>query len=268
LFGDRDTGPVASIAGLTGHDRNPDRLSSVRAPQSDSPRHLPPPRLRRQPGGLRRSLTRPGEDPAPSADTSCTLVSATLRMSKLLASLMMRGSRASSTSAPEHQLTVINGPMLAADYEEKPVTRNPFSGSGKSSWPIRNLAAHRPARYQPRRSVGKASIRPPRRRSTGRAVRDRPSSGRRAPGPGRPGRRRSWAVRTSCAHRSTTRPASLQVPGCRDPFRMPSARPTMSQDGIVLLTQLPDHPRKLGVLRLQLRDRRIPAGQQGQQIFA
>jgi hypothetical protein len=44
--------------------------------------------------------------------------------------------------------------------------------------------------------------------------------------------------------------------------------PTMSQDGIVLLTQLPDHPRKLGVLRLQLRDRRIPAGQQGQQIFA
>lgn len=44
--------------------------------------------------------------------------------------------------------------------------------------------------------------------------------------------------------------------------------PTMSQDGIVLLTQLPDHPRKLGVLRLQLRDRRIPAGLQGQQIFA
>jgi hypothetical protein len=114
-----------------------------------------------------RCLTRPGEDPAPSADTSCTPVSATLRMSKLLASLMMTWSRASSTSAPEHQLTVINGTMLTADYEEKPVTRNLFPGSGKSSWLIRNLAAHRPARYQPRRSIGKASIRPPRRRSTG-----------------------------------------------------------------------------------------------------
>ena len=76
-----------------------------------------------------------------------------------------------------------------------------------------------------------------------------PAAGR--PSPRRPARQGRRAMNSSSAE-----------------AMMWSLVPTMSQDGIVLLTQLPDHPRKLGVLRLQLRDRRIPAGQQGQQIFA
>ena len=35
LVGDRDTGIISSIAVLTGHDRNPDGPSSVRAPRAD-----------------------------------------------------------------------------------------------------------------------------------------------------------------------------------------------------------------------------------------
>ena len=35
LVGDRGTGPVASIAVLTGHDRNPDGPSNMRAPRAD-----------------------------------------------------------------------------------------------------------------------------------------------------------------------------------------------------------------------------------------
>ena len=37
LVGDRGTGPIASIAVLTGHDRDPDGSSNMRAPTADAP---------------------------------------------------------------------------------------------------------------------------------------------------------------------------------------------------------------------------------------